>query len=71
MFAGFEQIFAMYSPIVYGSADILDTFVYRMGIEQGDYSFAAAAGLFQAVIGLILLLTVNKITKKLGSSGLF
>ncbi len=71
MFAGFEQIFAMYSPIVYSKADILDTFVYRMGLEQGNYSFAAAAGLFQGVIGLIMLFTVNKITKKLGSDGLF
>jgi len=71
MFAGFEQIFAMYSPIVYSTADILDTFVYRMGIEQGNYSFAAAAGLFQGIIGLILLFSVNKITKKLGSDGLF
>jgi len=71
MFAGFEQIFAMYSPIVYDSADILDTFVYRMGIEQGDFSFASAAGLFQGVVGLILLFAVNKIAKKLGSDGLY
>ncbi|MEK0317342.1 ABC transporter permease [Cohnella sp. 56] len=71
MFAGFEQIFAMYSPIVYDSADILDTFVYRMGIEQGNFSFAAAAGLFQGIVGLTLLLAVNKIAKKLGSAGLF
>lgn len=71
MFAGFEQVFSMYSPIVYGVADILDTFVYRMGIEQGDYSFAAAAGLFQGLIGLIMLFAVNKIAKKTGSAGLF
>jgi len=71
MFAGFEQIFTLYSPIVYGTADILDTFVYRMGIEQGNYSFAAAAGLFQGLIGLTLLFTVNKIAKKIGSNGLF
>ncbi|WP_168735761.1 ABC transporter permease [Cohnella fermenti] len=71
MFAGFEQIFSLYSPIVYDVADILDTFVYRIGIEQGDYSFAAAAGLFQGIIGLTLLFTVNKIAQKIGSAGLF
>lgn len=71
MFAGFEQIFTLYSPVVYDVADILDTFVYRIGIEQGDYSFAAAAGLFQGFIGLALLFTVNKIAKKIGSAGLF
>ncbi|SDS73765.1 putative aldouronate transport system permease protein [Paenibacillaceae bacterium GAS479] len=71
MFAGFEQVFSLYSPIVYGVGDILDTFVYRMGIEQGDYSFAAAAGLFQGLIGLILLFTVNQIAKKTGSPGIF
>lgn len=71
MFAGFEQIFSLYSPVVYSVADILDTFVYRMGIEQGNYSFAAAAGLFQGLIGLIMLFTVNKIAKKIGSDGLF
>ncbi|MEF2248646.1 MULTISPECIES: ABC transporter permease [unclassified Paenibacillus] len=71
MYAGFEQIFALYSPIVYERADILDTFVYRLGIEQGNYSFAAAAGLFQGLIGLVLLFSVNWITKRMGSSGLF
>jgi len=71
MYAGFEQIFALYSPIVYESSDILDTFVYRLGIEQGNYSFAAAAGLFQGLIGLVLLFSVNWITKRMGSNGLF
>lgn len=71
MFAGFEQIFSLYSPIVYDAADILDTFVYRLGIQQGDYSIAAAAGLFQGLIGLTLLFTVNKIAQKIGSAGLF
>jgi len=71
MYAGFEQIFALYSPIVYERSDILDTFVYRLGIEQGNYSFAAAAGLFQGLIGMILLFSVNWITKRMGSNGLF
>ncbi|GBF75654.1 protein lplB [Paenibacillus sp. 598K] len=71
MFAGFEQIYALYSPIVYPVADILDTFVYRTGIQRANYSLAAAAGLFQGLIGLVLLFTVNKIAKRLGASGLF
>ncbi len=71
MYAGFEQIYALYSPVVYQVSDIIDTFVYRQGIERANYGFATAAGLFQGVIGLVLLFAVNKIAKKLGSNGLF
>ena len=71
MFAGFEQIYALYSPIVYQVSDILDTFVFRTGIQRANYSLAAAAGLFQGIIGLVMLFTVNKIAKRFGTNGLF
>lgn len=61
--AGFEQIFIMYSPNVYNVSDIIDTFVYRMGLEQVKFSFATAVGLFKSLIGLILILSTNKIAK--------
>lgn len=61
--AGFDQIFVMYNPNVYDVADIIDTFVYRMGIESAKYSFATAVGLFKSIIGLIMVVTTNKIAK--------
>lgn len=53
--AGFEQIFTLYSPIVYESSDIIDTFVYRMGLEQSQYSIATAIGLFKSLVSFILV----------------
>ncbi len=65
MSAGFDQIFNMYSEPVYEVADILDTYVYRMGIVNMSYSFSTAVGLFKSSVGLILVLTVNLLTKRL------
>lgn len=53
--AGFEQVFNLYSPQVYETGDILDTLVYRIGIEQAQYSVATAVGLFKSVVSFILL----------------
>jgi putative aldouronate transport system permease protein len=53
--AGFEQVLVMYSPQVYESGDIIDTFVYRMGLIDFQYSPAAAVGLFKSVVALILI----------------
>ena len=68
--AGFEQIVLLYSPAVYGVADVIDTFVYRTGILEYNYSFSAAVGLFKSVIGLMLVLITDRIAKKLGDDGL-
>jgi putative aldouronate transport system permease protein len=53
--AGFDQIYNLYSPIVYSSGDIIDTFVYRLGIEQAQYSVGAAVGLFKSVVSAVLI----------------
>ena len=53
--AGFDQVFNMYSSIVMQSGDILDTFVYRLGITQAQYSLATAAGLFKSGVALFLI----------------
>ena len=52
---GFDQIYNMYSPVVYSTGDILDTLVYRLGIEQAQYSLSTAAGLFKSVVSLIFI----------------
>lgn len=53
--ANFDQIFNLYSPIVYSSGDVLDTYVYRIGLIQGQYSIATAVGLLKTVAALILI----------------
>lgn len=54
--AGFEQVFNLYSPIVYSTGDILDTFIYRIGIQEGgQYSLSAAVGLFKSVVSFSLI----------------
>ncbi|WP_427902135.1 ABC transporter permease [Paenibacillus silvae] len=62
--AGFDQIYNLYNPIVYESGDILDTYVYRIGLVGRQYSFGTAVGLFKSVIGIILLLSANQLAKK-------
>lgn len=61
--AGFDQIYNLYNPQVYEVADIIDTWVYRTGLEQLNYSTATAVGLFKSVIGTILVVTVNNIAR--------
>jgi putative aldouronate transport system permease protein len=54
--AGFDQVFNLYSPIVYTSGDIIDTYLYRLGIEQAQYSVSTAAGLFKSLVSTVLIL---------------
>jgi putative aldouronate transport system permease protein len=53
--AGFEQVFVLYSPLVYPTGDIIDTFVYRLGLLQAQYSVATAVGLFKGVVSFVLI----------------
>lgn len=54
--AGFDQIFNLYNPLVYDKGDIIDTFVYRTAIVEGNFGFATAVGLFKSVISMILII---------------
>jgi len=62
--AGFEQVFNLYSDIVLESGDILDTFIYRMGIQQGMYSMSTAVGLFKSVISFVFIAVSYLIASK-------
>ena len=64
--AGFDQVFNMYSEVVYDVADIIDTYVYRLGMKSMQYSLSTAVGLFKSAIGLVLILAVNFIIRKIG-----
>lgn len=69
--AGFDQIFMLYSALVFSVADIIDTYVYRIGIKNADYSFSTAAGLFKSVIAFVMILIVNTVAKKTGNEGIW
>ncbi len=61
---GFEQVLVMYNPAVYKSADIIQTFVYRIGLGQMDFSLGTALGLFNSVIAFILIVGSNFFSRK-------
>ena len=71
MQAGFEQIFVLYHPGVYGTADIIDTYVYRMGLQEGKFELATAVGLFKSTINFGLLVAANKIARMAGEEGIY
>ena len=72
MYAGFDQIYAIQNYAVISVSEILDTYVYKMGMESRKFSEATAAGLFQSVVGFVLVLITNAITHRLDSeSSLF
>lgn len=64
--AGFEQIYIMYNVQVYEVADIIDTWVYRVGLEQLNFSLASAVGLFKSLVGLVLVLGANQLARRWG-----
>lgn len=64
--AGFDQVFNMYSETVYDVADIIDTYVYRIGLKSMQYSLSTAVGLFKSVIGLVMITLVNFVIGKVG-----
>ena len=71
MQAGFEQIFVLYHPGVYGTADIIDTYVYRMGLQEGKFELATAVGLFKSVINFALVVIANKTARMAGEEGIY
>lgn len=71
MSAGLDQVLNLYNPMVFQVGDILDTYIYRVGIEQFNVSLAAAADVIKGVIGLVMVLAANHIAKRINDSGIF
>lgn len=69
--AGFDQIFNLYSPLTYSTGDIIDTYVYRQSLINGQYSFGTAVGLFKSGIGLVLTVISYKIAYKVAGYRIF
>lgn len=66
-----QKILLLYNPLTQAKADIVGTYVYRMGITGGNFSYATAVGLFEGVIGLVLVTSANKLSKKFTDSALW
>lgn len=72
MSVGTEKILLLYSPLTYSTADVIGTFVYRKGLQGSfEFSYSTAVGLFESVIGFILLIVANKVSKKVTENSLW
>lgn len=69
--ANFDQIFNLYSPLIYQQGDIIDTFVYREGLLSGQFSFATAVNLFKSVISLILIVISYRLAYRFAGYRIF
>ncbi|MGO4545539.1 ABC transporter permease [Paenibacillus sp. 2TAB23] len=68
---GFEQIYVFLNPLTYSVGEVLDTYSFRLGIINGEFSITTAIGLFKSVIGFVLLVSVNKLSNKITGEGLY
>ncbi|MGE7825676.1 ABC transporter permease [Paenibacillus sp. NPDC093718] len=68
---GYEKVLLLYNPMTYEVADVFSTYVYRKGLIERDYSYAAAVGIFEALIALIMLAAANLISRRMGGKSLW
>ena len=71
MDAGFHQVLVLYNDAVLETADIFGTYTYRVGLSQGEYSLATAVGLFQGVVGFVVVWMANRFAKRIGEEGVW
>lgn len=64
MAVGFEKILLIYNPLTYPTADVIQTYLFRIGLVSNNFSYAAAIGLFESLIGLTLILSANAISRR-------
>ena len=71
MNVGFEKVMLLYNPAIYEVSDVISTFVYRKGIEEANYSYSAAVGLFNSVVNFLMIITANYISRKTNENSLW
>lgn len=71
MAVGFEKILLLYNPLNYETSDVISTYLFRVGLQSSNFSYATAIGLFEAIIGLILVFSANYLSKKFTDTGLW
>lgn len=65
----FEQVFSQYSPVVYSTGDIIETFTFRLALSQQQYSYATAVGFMQGILALVLVILTNKVIRSIEEGG--
>ena len=68
---GWEKVLLLYNPATYETSDVISTYVYRRGIQDADYSFSTAVGLFNSVINFVLLFLANRFSRLVGETSLW
>ena len=68
---GYEKIILLYSPLTYDTADVISSFVYRKGLQEFNWSYSTAVGLFNSVVNFIFLIVANTISRKIGDTSLW
>lgn len=68
---GFEHIFLLQNPLNTEVSDVFETYIYRQGLVQGDFSYVTAVGLFKSVVGLVMVISANSIAKRFGEEGVY
>lgn len=71
MYAGFDQIYNTYNDVLSGKGETLEMYLFRLGVTGGDYSISTAIGLFNSVVGCILVIITNFVTKAMGGDGIW
>jgi putative aldouronate transport system permease protein len=71
MNVGLEKVYLMYNPAIYETADVISTYTYRRGIENAEYSYSSAVGLFNSVCNFVLLIIGNYISKRISNEGIW
>jgi putative aldouronate transport system permease protein len=71
MTVGFEKVILLYNPGIYETADVISTYVYRRGVLEANYSYAAAVGLFNALVALVLLVISNRLSRKFSGNSIW
>ncbi|GAB2981196.1 ABC transporter permease subunit [Actinotalea caeni] len=71
MAVGFEKVLLLQNPLIYSTGDVISTYLYRVGIQSAQFSYGTAIGLFEAVIGLVLVLSANVVSRRLVGASLW
>ena len=71
MSTGYEDIILLYQPITYETADVISSYVYRRGLQEFDYGYSAAVGLFNSVINLVFILTANAVSRRVNETSIW
>ena len=71
MSIGFEKVFLMQNPLNQQFSEVIATYVYKVGLVSGSYSFSTAVGLFNSVVNFVLLVAVNFVARRVGATSLW